>query len=38
MIQVGALDPDGNIVDRPKFNRISAGYVAFDRANGVARQ
>ena len=38
MTQVGALDPDGNIVDRAKFNRIAAGYAEFDRANGVARQ
>lgn len=38
LMEVGALDREGRIADKAKFNRIARGYQEFDRANGVARQ
>lgn len=40
MMEVGAIDRDGRIQDRPKFNRLAAGYATYDRENGIgaARQ
>lgn len=40
LMEAGALDRDGQIADRVRFNRLAAGYEKYDRDNGVgmARQ
>lgn len=38
LYDAGALDRDGRITDRGKFDRIIRGYADFDRDNGGARQ
>lgn len=40
LMEVGALDREGRVADKAKFNRIAKGYEQFDRENasGAARQ
>jgi hypothetical protein len=38
MVQAGVLSPDGNIVDRGRYNRLMNQYANFDRDNGAARR
>jgi len=38
LMEVGALDREGRVADKAKFNRIARGYEEFDRTQGVARQ
>jgi hypothetical protein len=37
MVQVGAIDNSGSILNRDKYTRILKGYAEFDRINGAAR-
>ena len=37
LVEIGVVAPDGSVVDRGRYNRMIAGYAAFDRDNVAAR-
>ena len=36
LVEIGVVAPDGSVVDRGRYNRMIAGYAAFDRENTAA--